>query len=159
MRVRAPLVDHELWQPVDAPDDPVPNHRPDDVDCGPVAAYVEGTGYEIDTGLCNYLSRQQPSLVEIRAGDTLVISAFHETLASIEAGQAHFALLLGDWPVWQEFIPIPASPGVVDATPFNEQLVVEVDVPAGAPVGLHLHNHGYNTWTLLEVEVVPADAP
>jgi hypothetical protein len=27
--------------------------------------------------------------------------------------------------------------------------------PAGATVGLHLHNHGYNAWTVLEVSVAP----
>lgn len=156
-RVSAPLVAHDAWVPVEVADDPIPDHRPTDVQCGVVGAYIEGTSYEIDTGACNYLARQQPSLVEIRAGDTLSISAFHDTLAAIEAGQAHLALLLGDWPVWQEFIPIPASPGVVDATPFSEEIVVDFDVPAGTPVGLHLHNHGYNTWTILEVEVVPAE--
>ncbi|MEM9462081.1 MAG: hypothetical protein AAGF11_48440 [Myxococcota bacterium] len=157
-RLPASLVDHTAWVPVEVADDPVPNHRPSDVNCGVVGAYVEGTGYEIDTGACNYCARQQPSLVEIRAGDILSIAAFHDTLASIEAGQAHMALLLAGWPVWQEFIPIPASPGVVDATPFSEEIVVNFDIPAGTPVVLHLHNHGYNTWTLLDVEVIPAEA-
>jgi len=144
---------------LEADDDPVPNHRPDDVDCGPAGAYIEGAGFEIDTGQCNYCTRWQPTQVEIRAGDTLAIEAFHETLASIEAGQAHMALLLGTWPVWQEFIPIPASPSVVDAAPFSEKIVVDADIPAGTPVVLHLHNHGYNTWTLIHVEVIPAEAP
>lgn len=156
-RMPALLVDHTAWVPVDAADDPLIAHRPEAVECGVVGAYVEATGYEIDTGACNYCARQQPSQVEIRAGDTLSISAYHDTLASIEAGQAHIALLLLDWPVWQEFIPIPASPGVVDATPFNEKIVVDYDIPAGTPVGLHLHNHGYNTWRLLDVEVIPAE--
>ncbi|MCA9710508.1 MAG: hypothetical protein KDK70_32000 [Myxococcales bacterium] len=156
-RLPALLVDHAAWMPLAAGDDPLPSHRPAEGDCGPVGAHLEGTGYEIETAACNYCARWQPSQVEIRAGDTLAISAFHETLASIEAGQAHMALLLGSWPVWQEFIPIPASPGVVDATPFSEQLVIDIDVPAGTPVVLHLHNHGYNSWTLLDVEVRPAE--
>lgn len=156
-RSPAPLLDNTAWQITEADDDPLPVHRPARVDCGPVGAYVEGNGLEIDTGRCNYLARTQPSLVEVRAGDTIAVSAHHATLASVEAGQAHFALLLGPTVVWQDFVPIPAYPGIVDATPYQEQVVVDLDAPVGTPVGLHLHNHGYNTWTLLEVEVRPSD--
>lgn len=158
-RVPAPLVDNTAWAPVDAAADPIPDHRPARVDCGPTGAYVEDLSYEIDTGRCNYLARQQPSLAELRAGDRLAIAAFHDTLASVEAGQAHFALLVGPVVVWQKFVPIPASPGVVDATPWQDEVPIDFDAPVGTPVGLHLHNHGYNTWTLLEVEVRPAEAP
>lgn len=158
-RVPALLVDNAAWAAVDASDDPIPDHRPSLVDCGPAGAYVEGLTYEIDTAYCNYLARGQPSLVEIRAGDRLAIAAYHDTLASVDAGQAHLALLLGPWVVWQALVPIPASPGVVDATPYQVEVPIDVDVPAGTPVGLHLHNHGYNTWTWLEVEVRPAEAP
>lgn len=154
-RMPAPLIDHAAWVPVAAADDPIPDHRPALVDCGVTGAYVELASYEIDTARCNYLARRQPSLVEIRAGDRVAVAAYHATLASVEAGQAHFALLVGGVVVWQELVLIPASPGVVDATPFQAEVPIDVDVPAGTPVDLHLHNHGYNTWTLLEVEVRP----
>jgi hypothetical protein len=158
-RERAPLVDHARWAVVDAADDPLADHRPAEVDCGSTGAFSEGRAYEIDTGLCNYLARSQPSLVEIRAGDRLFVAAFHDTLAATEAGQAHFALLVGGTVVWERFVDIPASPAIVEATPFQDELLIDVDVPAGTPVDLHLHNHGYNTWTLLDVEVRPAEAP
>lgn len=158
-RVPAPLVEPSAWVELDAADDPIPDHRPPLVECGSTGAYVEGNTYEIDTARCNYLARRQPSRVEVRAGDRVAISAYHATLASEEAGQAHLALLLGGSLVWQQFIPIPAYPGVVDATPYQAEVVVDVDVPQGTPVDLHLHNHGYNTWTLLEVELRPGDPP
>lgn len=158
-RMPAPLVDHAAWAVVDAADDPLADHRPAEVDCGTTGAFTEGNVYEIDTGLCNYLARRQPSLVEIRAGDRLFVAAFHDTLASTEAGQAHFALLVDSTVVWEQLVDIPASPGVVEATPFQDEVLIDVDVPAGTPVDLHLHNHGYNTWTLLEVELRPAEAP
>ncbi|MCH9688293.1 MAG: hypothetical protein K0V04_43080 [Deltaproteobacteria bacterium] len=157
-RTAATLVDHTMWTIVEADDDPLAEHRPVDVDCGVTGAYVEGLGLEIDTGACNYLSRQQPTLADIRAGDMIEVSAFHETLASIEPGQAHWAITLGSSVLWQKFIVIPASPGVVDATPFDDAIAIDVDIPAGTPIGLHLHNHGYNTWTLLHVDVVPPEA-
>ncbi len=157
-RSRAPLVDHTLWVGVDEQQDPLADHRPALVECGVNGAFIEGLGLEIDTGACTYLARQQPSLAAVHAGDTIEVAAFHETLASIEAGQAHFAVTMGTGVLWQKFIPIPAAPGVVDATPFNDAIEIDVDIPAGTPVGLHLHNHGYNTWTLLHVEVIPAGA-
>jgi len=155
-REPAPLVDNTQWQSVEAADDPIPDHRPADVQCGIAGAFVEHGAFEIDTSFCNYLARTQPALVEVRAGDRIAVSAHHDTLASVEAGQAHFALLLGSVVVWQQFVPIPGSPGIVDATPYQDEVLVDFDAPVGTPVGLHLHNHGYNTWTLLEVEVRPA---
>jgi hypothetical protein len=158
-RMPAPLVDNTAWAPVAAADDPLVDHRPARVECGVAGAYVEDGLYEVDTNACNYLARAQPSLVALQAGDRLVIAAYHDTLVSEEAGQAHLALLLGPYAAWQKFVPIPASPGIVDATPWQDEVVIDFDVPAGTPVGLHLHNHGYNTWTLLEVEARPAEAP
>jgi hypothetical protein len=158
-RLPAPLLDNAAWVVVEAADDPILAHRPALVECGVGGAYVEDGAFEIDTATCNYLARSQPSLVELRAGDRVFVAAYHDTLASVEAGQAHFALLLGAVVVWQKFVPIPASPGVVDATPWQDEVIIDFDVPVGSPVGLHLHNHGYNTWTLLEVEARPAEAP
>ena len=31
--------------------------------------------------------------------------------------------------------------------------IADLDAPAGSAVEYHLHNHGYNTWTLLQLEV------
>jgi len=154
--MRASLVDHAQWMEVPASDDPLALHRPASVQCGIDGAYNEDTGLEIDTGACNYLARQQPSLVDIAAGDSIAIEAFHETLASVEAGEAHFAILVGSEVVWEIFVPIPASPEVVPATPFTEEIEVDFDAPAGTPVIVHLHNHGFNTWRLLTLDVVPA---
>ncbi len=157
-RERASMIDHELWERVEMPEDPIAAHRPDDVSCGVDGAFVEVTGYEVDTSLCNYLAAWQPSLVEVRAGDRISISAFHDGLSSVDAATGHFAVLLGGEILWDQVIPIPPIPESVPATPFSAELEVDVDLPAGTPVGLHVHNHGFNTWKLLHVEVIPPGA-
>ena len=50
--------------------------------------------------------------------------------------------------VWEENVKIPT-----DADIYDLKLPIEFDAPAGSQVEFHLHNHGYNSWTLLQLEV------
>jgi hypothetical protein len=52
--------------------------------------------------------------------------------------------------VLDERIPIPKPGGLI-----VRELRVERDIPAGAPVYFHLHNHGANSWALVEVSAGP----
>jgi hypothetical protein len=50
--------------------------------------------------------------------------------------------------VWEENVKIPT-----DANIYDVRIPTNFDAPIGSTVEYHLHNHGYNTWTLLQLEV------
>jgi hypothetical protein len=52
--------------------------------------------------------------------------------------------------VLDERIPIPRPGGLI-----ARQRTLERALPAGAPVYFHLHNHGANSWSLVEVSAGP----
>ncbi|MCA9653994.1 MAG: hypothetical protein KC501_28995 [Myxococcales bacterium] len=145
------LVDVEAWtMVVDPEDDPLADERPDPVDC-PLATWGPEWGrLEIQTGACNYLFLRQPSLAPIDRGDALEVVVFHDALDAAEPAQGHVALLIEDEVVWEQTVDIPAEAEVL-----QEQIPIDESWPEGAAIGLHLHNHGYNAWTLAELTVIP----
>lgn len=151
-----PLVTGEAWQPASAADDPLGHERPASVEC-PLAAWgPELGGLEIQTGTCNYFFATQPSLAAIEAGDAIDVVVFHDRLDAALPAEGHVAILLGDGSagevLWESHVEIPTDANVLEA-----RIVSERAWPAGATVGLHLHNHGYNAWTVLSVELAPAE--
>ena len=146
------LVNHQDWVPVAAADDPLAAHQPGVVDC-PVSAWgLENGALEVETGVCNYLSLAQPSLVGVAKGDSLRLVLWHQQLRYEEPARAHVALALAGEVLWQETVAIPNDGGFYDV-----ELTAPADIPEGSTVNFHLHNHGYNSWTLLAVEHMPAD--
>jgi hypothetical protein len=152
-----PLIDHAAWEATPAEEDPLVDHRPAMVDCGIAGWYVEADQLEIDTNFCNYAAIRQNSLRAIPACSTLRIEFYHFDLLAPEAAQAHAALLIDGRIVWEKFIDItydmPADTYRAPAAVYEEEFPAPFEVPAGAEIQLHLHNHGQNTWTLLSVEV------
>jgi hypothetical protein len=140
------LVDHAAWAPTPADQDPWPDHRPAEVQCGALGAYVEDGTFEIDTAACNHLAVSQTTLWALPAGTRLQLAATHAALFAPEPATAHIALSLDDEVLWDEQIPIPS-----DANPYTLELKTTEPHEADAVWFLHLHNHGGNTWRLLHV--------
>jgi hypothetical protein len=136
------------WTGQDASADTLAAHRPDDVECPAGSWYEEDGALEVETGYCNYLSLVQPSRAAVRSGDRLRLVLWHGDLAFEEPATAHVAISLGGELVWEEQVNIP-----VEAEIFDARVPMNFDAPAGTPVEFHLHNHGYNSWTLLRLEV------
>ena len=145
-----PLVSGQAWAPADAEHDPLADERPPAVDCPPAAWGLEAGGLEIQTGACNYFFVTQPSLAAIEAGDAIDIVVFHQYLDAPEPAEGHVAILVGDEIVWEAYVEIPSEADVLEA-----RVVAGRDWSAGTPVGVHLHNHGYNAWTVLDVSTAP----
>jgi len=144
------LVLSDAWLPATAEQDPLRDERPASVDC-PLASWgAELGGLEIQTGTCAYFYATQPALVAIEPGDAVEVVMFHDNLDAAEPAEGHVALLLGDTVVWERVVEIPADANVLEG-----RWIADRNLPADTPVGLHLHNHGYNAWTLLEVTVTP----
>jgi hypothetical protein len=148
-RARGSLVDHKLWSRVKPAADPF-SDGPAQVDCEFSATNYEYLGdewaFSVDTGSCNYVTVQQPALRDIASGETIKLRLWHFELSAPEPAEAHAAVMVDGILVLDERIPIPAPGGLV-----VRELRIERAVEAGAPVLFHLHNHGANSWSLVEV--------
>jgi hypothetical protein len=153
VRVRTNLVLPELWTPLDAGQDPF-DDRPAVVDCSPLAVMTETLGGErvlgVDTGGCNYLSAAQATLRDVVAGEILKVRLWHFELSAPEPAEAHAVVLVDGLAVLDERVTIPQSGGLI-----VKQMRAERAVAAGSPVYFHLHNHGTNSWALVEVSAGP----
>ncbi|MCA9659113.1 MAG: hypothetical protein KC486_12275 [Myxococcales bacterium] len=146
-----PLVDVSLWAPTQPEDDPLVEHRPATIDC-PVAAWGPELGdLEIQTGVCNYLALSQPSLRTIEAGEVVAVDLWHAELDAAAPASGHFALIVDDDAVAELEVAIPAAPAV-----HRVAWTATRSIPEGATIGLHLHNHGFNTWTVVALRVEAA---
>lgn len=142
------LVDMDAWTEQSAANDSLREHRPVEVQCPGNSWYNEDGALEVETGYCNYLSLVQPSLAAIKAGDSLHLVLWHGGLAFEQPASAHVAVTVAGKLVWESEVAIPAEADIYDL-----RLPLDFDAPAGSPVEFHLHNHGYNTWTLLQLEL------
>ncbi|MEZ4382170.1 MAG: hypothetical protein R3A79_12540 [Nannocystaceae bacterium] len=141
-RTWAPLTAPAAWVPVAAAEDPFADERPAALRCEVEEGWRrEDEGVEIDTGACDYLALRQPLPRALAAGEPLRISAWWQNLIASEPAEGHIAVAVDGVVIWEERVAIP---GPADA----RDLVVTApeDAPAGAPITLHLHNHGANTW-------------
>lgn len=146
-----PLVDVSLWTPTPAEDDPLVDHRPAAIDC-PAAAWGPELGdLEIQTGVCNYLALSQPGLRAIARGEVVAVDLWHAELDAAEPATGHFALIVDDEAVAELEVEIPAAAAV-----HRVAWTATRSIPEGATIGLHLHNHGYNAWTIVDLRVEPA---
>jgi hypothetical protein len=142
------LVDVDAWDEQAAGADSFPGHRPADTDCPDSSWYNEDGALEVETGYCRYLSLVQPSLTEVKAGDSLHLVLWHADLAFEQPATGHVAITIAGNLVWEQSIAIPAEANIYDL-----RIPVTFDAPPGSAIEFHLHNHGYNSWTLLELEV------
>jgi len=142
------LVDMDAWTEQSAAQDTLATHRPASVECPSNSWFNEDGALEVETGYCNYLSLVQPSLAAIKAGDSLHLVLWHANLAFEAPATAHVAVTVAGKLVWQADVAIPTDANIHDL-----RIPMNFDAPAGSPVEFHLHNHGYNSWTLLQLEV------
>ncbi|MCX4241360.1 hypothetical protein [Paraliomyxa miuraensis] len=153
------LVELTAWERVaDPADDVFGAERPADLVCDEVlGVIIELLGgepvLEIDTDFCNYATVEQPSLRTLRPGDRIAISVWHYDLTAPEPTQAHLALAIDGELVWEQHLPVPTAPALIE-----DELEIDREIPAGAPLQFHVHNHGANTYDLVSLEVVDDEA-
>jgi hypothetical protein len=152
-RARGPLVDPNVWQTVSASEDPF-DDRPATPNC-PAGAYMSEilSGEEVfsvDTGACSYITVRQATLRDVAKGERLVARVWHFSLNAGESATAHVALRLGDSTLLDETVPIPSQGGLLAIDQVSDSAF-----PEGVPVYFHLHNHGDNSWSLVELSAGP----
>jgi hypothetical protein len=152
--LHADLAVPERWSLLDAAADPFTD-RPAVVDCPTAGVTPEMLSDErvlgVETGWCNYLTATQPTLRAVSAGEEIKVRLWHFELFAADPAEAHAAVLVAGLPVLDERVPIPGPGGLI-----VRKIVAERAIPAGAPVYFHLHNHGANSWALVEVSAGPA---
>jgi hypothetical protein len=154
---RYALTNHVNWSATDSDNDPFLD-RPAQVDCpansfGPEELNGEST-FAVDTDFCDYLTARQPTTDDVFAGDTLHYRIFHFALEPEQPGttsQSHVALRIGDQVLADETIEIPSTSALLAGS-----FPAERDMPAGTLVYFHVHNHGANEYSLVELS---AEAP
>lgn len=146
------LIDHQAWRTYAADLDPLPDHQPEELDCGLAGWFIERGFLEINTGSCNYSLLEHPSLLDMPKGAEVQFELWHFDLLAAEPATAHVALLFGDDVQWEAEIAIPQY-----GTVRNESFHATRALAAGEPVRFHLHNHGQNTWTLGNVTAFVAE--
>lgn len=147
---REQLIEHDLWRLAEPGEDPWRTHRPDDVSCDPTGRQPEdfaGTySFGIDTALCSYTTLVQETATDVCPGEEVLVWLWRFALTGPEGANAHIAAQIGDEPLFEDIIPIPATSGLkvetYTATRFH---------PAGTPITFHIRNHGNNTYQLLEL--------
>jgi hypothetical protein len=149
-RAPAALLAPGALSPVSAEDDPLATHRPPRVDCPPATWRLEGSGFEVQTGACNYAAFDQLMPVAAYAGDALAITVWHDTLDAIEPASGHLAVLIDGAVLWEATVSIPAPSRTLEALVPLESRAAE-----GARLGIHLHNHGYNSWRFVSIDLRP----
>lgn len=147
--MRTSLILPEDWKLLDADEDPFED-RPAVVNCRPGGVVVETLAEErvlgVETGFCDYLTAQQFTRRAVSVGEVLKMRLWHFELSAPDPAEAHAVIRVDGLTVFDERIPIPKPGGLI-----VRQLRVERDIPTGAPVLFHLHNHGANSWALVEV--------
>jgi hypothetical protein len=147
------LIDHRRWARVDTADDSFAD-GPATPYCGPSATMAETLAdepvFSVDTGFCDYLTVSQQTTRAVAAGETIKVRLWHFELSAPMPAQAHAAVVVDGLPVLDEHIAIPAVGGLL-----TRQLLATRAIAVGAPVLFHLHNHGANSWALVELSAAP----
>lgn len=146
------LFDPAAWTEVgNSSADPFPD-RPDEFECSPLGYGLEGTYFEVSTIDCEYGTFQQGLTHGVPAGTLLKLVYWHLDLWAEEAAQGHLALQVNDTLLHEAYIDIPNG---------AEVYAFEFEAPAvmveGDMVFFHIHNHGFNSWSLggMEAFIVP----
>lgn len=154
-REPAALILSDAWTLLGDDADPFVNERPEERICQPEGYHPEDLAgeavFSIETGLCNYISVAQPLRADIRTGDVVTGRLWHFELNAPEDSEAvaRFATLDGEL-LWEVVVPIPS-----DSALLLPQWTATRDLDAGTPIVFHLRNHGANSWSLIDLLVIP----
>ena len=136
------------WQLEDPASDPWAAERPVDADCTLGWGAEDGV-FEVDTELCSFGTFVQGAQVDFGAGDELELIMIHDALYSADEGAvAHIAVGVGGQIAWETEIEIPALENYL-----RPIFAAPVDAPAGTPIHLHVHNHGFNNYRVVDLTV------
>jgi hypothetical protein len=148
------LLEAEAFAQVATDPTPLAAHRPDPFFCDARGLTVEAGGVEVATDLCPYAALEAPLSVSLPAGSRLEIVLLTGDLIWVEPAEGHFALWLGEVALFDLNVPIPSPAGI-----YRHVVTLESAAAAGTRWHLHCHNHGANTWRLVDVLWTGVETP
>ncbi len=150
------LIGADAWTvtPVDA--DAFTTFLPGRTACGPDDYGPTDFGgvraFEIHTDPCNYLTIEQPLDDEVAAGEYVNVRLWHFALNTGKPATGYLGVHVQGAVQWEYETPIPAEGKLV-----SSGWVTDAAISAGTVVQFHVHNHGRNSWNLLEITAEPGD--
>jgi len=152
-RVRTSLIDHTDWRVLDPQEDPFAD-RPSQSVCGiegvSVTLLAGELSYDIETGRCNYITAVQSTQRAVTIGELLKLRVWHFELTAPAPAEAHVVVMVDGVYLLDTRVAIPAPGGLIQS-----ELRVDRSIASGSPIYFHLHNHGQNSWALVEVSAGP----
>lgn len=120
----------------------------------------------VKSSCCNYVTLVQPALRPVRRGDDIVIRLWHFQLTGPANAKAYTAIQMGDRVAWSAVLPFPCRGGIIGAVPGGDcldassparadpsEFTAGFDLAVGAPIYLHVQNHGENSYNMVEISV------
>ncbi|MBK8236191.1 MAG: hypothetical protein IPK74_11585 [Deltaproteobacteria bacterium] len=147
----------DLYEFVAAPDerDLFRADKPDAIECPPIDGFgpIDFGGYpsfEVHTDFCDYITVEQPLLDDVHAGEHVNVRMWHFDLRAVEPAIGYAAVSIEGQVRWEYEVEIPS-----DGALASYGWVTDHDIPAGTFVQYHVHNHGVNSWNLIEITAGP----
>ncbi len=113
-----------------------------------------GFAFEVKTDFCDYATLRQSTLVPLVAGDVVHVRVWHDELVAPAPSTGYVGFAIRGEVSWSGTHPIPHPVGTLEG-----DVVLDEDLPVGSELQFHVHNHGINSWNLLDVMATPGEAP
>jgi hypothetical protein len=150
------LVHSYAWATTELQQDPFNKYWSDHVRCGEdehgLELLADIWAYSIQTGNCNWLTLEQPTLSTIQKGDIIRAEIWHFFLSALEPASARVALATKDGILAEamELIPQPAHL-------MELEFRAVTSIEKNTPIDFHISNHGANSWHLLNIQINPEE--
>ncbi len=157
------LVPPDGWIRLQGAEDPFTGEGGADGVCPDTAFGSEEFGgfivFGVRTDGCSRITVAHPSLAEIPRGAPVGVRIWHDPLYADVPSEAVLALAIDGNEVWRGTAPIPSLGSIMTG-----DWTADRDIPAGAQVAWHVHNHGKNSYHLINLAIWPdadtdTDAP
>ena len=151
-----PFVHNYAWATTELRQDPFNTYWSDHVVCGEdehgLELLADIWAYSIQTGNCNWLTLEQPTLSTIHKGDIVRAEIWHFFLSALEPASARVALATKDG-ILAEAIELIPQPARLMELEFSAVKSIEKNTP----IYFHISNHGTNSWHLLNIQINPEE--
>ena len=155
-RTVGPLTTLFDWTATEQQQDPFNEYWSDHVRCNEDEHGLELLAdlwvYSVQTGNCNWLTIEQPSLSPIYEGDLIRVEVWHFFLSALEPASARVGLATADGILIEMMERIPQPARLMEL-----EFRAQTSIAENTPIYFHISNHGTNSWHLLDIQINPEE--